>query len=186
MAKKKSKKNTYIFTKLVDDKNDIRGHIAYAIYKFEKVSHIEQFIKENHREPTAEEKEGFRASCCNPSRLEEYKERANIILNTFSNEVLRGAVNQIESDYIKDMDSHLDSVVRSAQHTLSKQYLHGILQSMIGTFLMAFVVWGIVTVVSKYDEEDLFPPQGSELNTKQTVPLPSDTTNNVKVAPFKK
>lgn len=178
MAKKS---NTYIFSRLVKDKDDIQGHIAYAIYKFEKVSHIEEFKKEHKREPNAEEKEEFRASCCNPARLEEYQKRAEMILDAFSNELLNEAANQIEADYIKKQDEHLKDIVQSSQPTMGKQYLNGILQSMIGTFLMAFIVWGIVSVVSKHNTDELFPPQGSSHQTEQVMPqaVPTDSLARV-------
>ena len=187
MGKKKTN-NTYIFSKLVKDKNDIQGHIAYAIYKFEKVSHIEDFKKKNKREPNSSEKEEFRSMCCNTARLEEYNKRAEMILDAFSNELLHETANQIEADYIKKQDEHLRDVVKSGQQSMGKQYLHGILQSMIGTFIMAFVVWGIVSVVSKYNAEKLFPVQKIEQKTESPAisPTPIDTTTIPKVSVQKK
>lgn len=161
------KSHTNIFGKLVRDKNDIQGHIAYAIYKFEKVSHIEQFRKDKKREPNEAEKEEFRASCCNPARIEEYNKRAEMILDAFSNELLNETANQIEADYIKKQDEHIREIVLSLQQPLGRQYLHGILQSMIGTFVMAFLVWGLVSVVSKHSAEELFPAKDATLQVRK-------------------
>lgn len=158
----KKANNTYIFSKLVDSKDDIRGHIAYAIYKFEKVSHIEEFKKTNKREPNASEKEEFRAICCNPVRLEEYKTRADMILDAFSNELLNEAANQIERDYIKGQEEHLKEVFRQTNPSLLKQYLHGIAQSMLGTIILALLIWLLVDVVSKNNVEDLLPKHQDE------------------------
>ena len=48
-----SRKYNFIYSKLVDDKDDIVGHIAYSLYKNEKIEFIEAFKKENSREPNA-------------------------------------------------------------------------------------------------------------------------------------
>ena len=99
-----ARKYNYIFRQLVKDKNDICGHIAYSIYKFDKVSYLDTFKKENGREPNEEEMNTFHNSCCTPARIEEYKHHAQSILGMFSNEVLRAAANQIENDYIRNQE----------------------------------------------------------------------------------
>ena len=40
-----ARKYNYLFSSLVKDKSDIQGHIAYAIYKFDKISYLDKFKK---------------------------------------------------------------------------------------------------------------------------------------------
>ena len=45
----------FIYSKLVRDEDDFVGHIAYALYKAEKVAYIEKFKSEHGgQEPTEE------------------------------------------------------------------------------------------------------------------------------------
>ncbi|WP_337631510.1 hypothetical protein [Prevotella pectinovora] len=145
-----ARKYNYIFRQLVKDKNDICGHIAYSIYKFDKVSYLDTFKKENGREPNEEEMNTFHNSCCTPARIEEYKHHAQSILGMFSNEVLRAAANQIENDYIRNQDAHMKHVLESVLTPTWKQYLHGIAQSVLGAFVLAFILWLSVSVVNRY------------------------------------
>ena len=157
-----ARKYNFIFSKLVKDKNDIQGHIAYAIYKFEKVSHIEEFKKKNGREPNEEEIDAFHESCCNPARLEEYHSHAEQIIETFSNELLKGVADQIESDYIKNQDDHLKSVVKSVMPSTGNQYLHGIVQSILAAILLPLFLWICIMIVNKYNFGDIHITVGKE------------------------
>ncbi len=157
-----ARKYNFIFSKLVKDKNDIQGHIAYAIYKFEKVSHIEEFKKKNGREPNEEEIDAFHESCCNPARLEEYHSHAEQIIETFSNELLKGVADQIESDYIKNQDDHLKSVVKSVMPSTGSQYLHGIVQSILAAILLPLFLWICIMIVNKYNFGDIHITVGKE------------------------
>ncbi len=160
-----ARKYNFIFSKLVKDKNDIQGHIAYAIYKFEKVSHIEEFKKKNGREPNEEEIDAFHESCCNPARLEEYHSHAEQIIETFSNELLKGVADQIESDYIKNQDDHLKSVVKSVMPSTGNQYLHGIVQSILAAILLPLFLWICIMIVNKYNFGDIHITVGKEAVT---------------------
>lgn len=157
-----ARKYNFIFSKLVKDKNDIQGHIAYAIYKFEKVSHIEEFKKKNGREPNEEEIDAFHESCCNPARLEEYHSHAEQIIETFSNELLKGVADQIESDYIKNQDDHLRSVIKSMMPSTGNQYLHGIVQSILAAILLPLFLWICIMIVNKYNFGDIHIIVGKE------------------------
>lgn len=55
------KKYNYIYSQLVEDKTDIIGHIAYALYKAGKIDCIIQFKKEHGCEPTETDIETFNA-----------------------------------------------------------------------------------------------------------------------------
>ncbi len=183
-----ARKYNFIFSKLVKDKNDIQGHIAYAIYKFEKVSHIEEFKKKNGREPNEEEIDAFHESCCNPARLEEYHSHAEQIIETFSNELLKGVADQIESDYIKNQDDHLKSVVKSVMPSTGNQYLHGIVQSILAAILLPLFLWICIMIVNKYNFGDIHITVGKEaVNPRQfetNPPVDSiQSLNNTTIKP---
>jgi hypothetical protein len=41
----------FIYSKLVENEYDIVGHIAYSLYKKDKIAHIERFRQKNSTEP---------------------------------------------------------------------------------------------------------------------------------------
>ena len=57
----------FIYSKLVRDEDDFVGHIAYALYKAEKVAYIEKFKSEHGgQEPTEEDlKPKYSCNKCN-------------------------------------------------------------------------------------------------------------------------
>lgn len=167
-----ARKYNYIFSKLVQDKSDILGHIAYAIYKFEKVSHIEEFKKKNGREPNEEEIDAFHESCCNPARLEEYNAHAEGILEAFSNELLKGVADQIEEDYIKNQDNHLKRILKSVLPSTGSQYFHGVIQSILAAVLLSIFIWISVSIVNKYNIGDIHITVGKQDATKPEMTVP--------------
>ena len=57
------RKYNYIYKQLVEDRGDIIGHIAYALYKEDKIEYINKFKEEhNNNEPTEDD-----LKCC-PSK----------------------------------------------------------------------------------------------------------------------
>ena len=50
------RKYNYIYKLLVEDRGDIIGHIAYALYKEDKIEYINKFKEEhNNNEPTEDD-----------------------------------------------------------------------------------------------------------------------------------
>ena len=86
----------HIFDLLVTDRDDIRCHIAYTLYKIEKESWIKNFKAKNHREPTEDERNRYKEDCCIPERIEAYKESAFGISKKFSEEIVKEAEGKME------------------------------------------------------------------------------------------
>jgi hypothetical protein len=146
-----ARKYNYLFSSLVKDKSDIQGHIAYAIYKFDKISYLDKFKKDKGREPTENEIEAFNSSCCTEARIEEYRQHADSILHDFTNNVLADATSQIEADYQNKQEEHLRKVIRETQPSLKAQYFHGVIQSVLGAIALALLIWIFVSIVNRYD-----------------------------------
>ena len=125
--------------------------IAYAIYKFDKISYLDKFKKDKGREPTENEIEAFNSSCCTEARIEEYRQHADSILHDFTNNVLADATSQIEADYQNKQEEHLRKVIRETQPSLGAQYLHGVIQSVLGAIALALLIWIFVSIVNTYD-----------------------------------
>ena len=74
----------YIYSQLVEDRADIIGHIAYALYKEDKIEFISKFKDENGGvEPTEEDLKPFNTISSTQSSLDKYKFIASCILQSF-------------------------------------------------------------------------------------------------------
>lgn len=128
------KEKTFIFNLLVDGKDDIQGHIAYALYKHDKIEWIKKKEEENGKCPTEEEKEEYRKICSYPGRLEAYKSRANDLLTIFSNNLLEEYSGVIEDKYIRSKDEKLKAMLDTIEEDHQKdrfERLKGVLKSVI-------------------------------------------------------
>ena len=82
------KQFNYIYSKLVSDDTDILGHIAYSLYKGEKVEYLEKLARKKDVD-THKALDHFHQISCLDSTLERYKLQAQTILLDYLNEVLK-------------------------------------------------------------------------------------------------
>ena len=88
----------FIYSRLVKDKSDMIGHIAYSLYKQEKVSWIEGHKQGNDgKEPTEEE---FKKSAeCYEKILEEFPQHEDVIFLLAKNYEFLGEKDKALSQY---------------------------------------------------------------------------------------
>jgi hypothetical protein len=95
-----------VYNELVSGEDDILGHIAYSVYKNQKLYEIDRF-KEQHdgRAPTDEEMEPFLTFSRSPTQVSFYKERAvslsQVFLNEAIGEQLEEAKESLKGDFLK-------------------------------------------------------------------------------------
>ena len=95
----------FIYRQLVKDESDVVGHIAYSLYKADKISFIEDYKKKHeNQEPSDERFEHFHESCCLPANIQRYRMQAVEILQGFVDDTLEETTKQIEADYVKHQD----------------------------------------------------------------------------------
>lgn len=137
----------FIYSKLVRDEDDFVGHIAYALYKAEKVAYIEKFKSEHGgQEPTEEDLKPFNDMTSTELRLSMYEQHAQRKFRDWLNDTLGEVGRGIEQDCNAN---HLELITQALQPMKAeptwKQYLHGILQSVLGAFifmlLMCFILF---------------------------------------------
>lgn len=189
-----------IYSKLVQGDGDMVGHIAYSLYKAEKVQYIKE-KKETMKVDVLPEEvvQEFASGRDNKTSIDHYRGMAEGILQDFIGGSFDDMSGQVISEVTNKLTKHMDSTIIPLLPTQKKEsrlskFGNGVLQSMVGTFLMAFVVWGIVSVVSRYSVEELLPPHGSSHQSEKVAapPIPSDSIaiRNIKpqevVAPDKK
>lgn len=148
------RKYNYIYKQLVDDEYDVIGHIAYSIYKSNKIEFIEKFKEEhNGLPPTEEELMSFHDVSCTTSSINLYQTKAEIILSDFLDEVLEEIRDDVEHDYINNHNAHLKSIIEPLVPKKSKQFFQSLLASLLGAFIFALIVAAFAFITS-YNHSD--------------------------------
>ena len=133
------------------------GHIAYSLYKAEKVQYIKEQKEAMKVDILPEEVvQEFTAGRDNQASLDHYRGMAETILQRFIGGSFDDMSEQVISEVTNRLTQHMDASITPLlpkKESGWKKFWNGVLQSMVGTFAMAFVVWGIVSVVSKYNPE---------------------------------
>ena len=176
-----AKKYCSIYSKLVQNEGDMVGHIAYSLYKAEKVQYIKE-KKETMKVDILPEKvvQEFTAGRDNNKSLEHYRGMAETILQKFIGGSFDDMSGQVIDEVTNRLTQHMDNSVLPLlpqKESGWKKFRGGVAQSMVGTVLLAFIIWGLVSVVSKHSIEEIFPPHGSTQHTEQVTvpPAPSDS-----------
>ena len=151
-----------IYKQLVEDKDDIVGHIAYSLYKQDKVEYINRFKEENGREPGEDELKPFHDASCLDGSIERYKESAINLLGSFLDETLSQTAHQLETEYEK----HLEDVIKP----LKTKWWEAIIQSVIGAFVFAILLAAFVFIYQN-NGSDIPIPIHQDEQTEEITPI---------------
>ena len=181
-----AKKYCSIYSKLVKNEGDMVGHIAYSLYKAEKVQYIKE-QKKTMKVDVLPEKvvQEFYSGRDNQKSLEHYRGMAETILQKFIGGSFDDMSGQVIDEVTNRLTQHMDNSVLPLlpqKESSWKRFWGGVAQSMVGTVVLAFIVWGLVSVVSKHSIEDIFPTQDSTSQAEQIVPSVHSASLAVEVA----
>lgn len=138
----------YIYKRLVESPSDIVGHIAYSLYKADKVQFINKFKEENGREPKEGELKPFHDTSCMEGSLNGYKELAITILRDFLDNTLAETIQQAESEYQRNYKENLREVIAPiAPLSKARRYAEGVFQSILGALAFALLVAAIAFII---------------------------------------
>lgn len=158
-----SRKYNYIYKKLVEDRGDIIGHIAYALYKEDKIEYITKFRKEhNETEPTEDDLKPFNDISCASGSIDKYKFIAANILQAFLENTLEETKHDIEENINKN---HIELIQKAIEpikpSSLGKSYLHGIAQSIIGAVFFMILMCAFVFLLNFSEQQYTFTIGGN-------------------------
>lgn len=144
-----SRKYSYIFSRMVENDADIVGHIAYALYKSDKINYIEHFKEAQKEEPTDDDLDAFHDVSSQPDSVKKYRFVAAHILRDFLDNSLEESIENMEKDC---NDRHADILRDVIKPLLPKKkstvFWHGVLQSVAGAFIFALIVAAFVFIKS--------------------------------------
>lgn len=137
-----------IYQRLVEDRTDIVGHIAYSLYKADKVEFVNHFKAKNNREPDEHELQPFHDSSCLDGALMRYRESAISILAVFLDNTLSETVRQLEHEVQSQYQENIKEATKELQPISKKRrYGEGIVQSILGALMFALLVAAIAFII---------------------------------------
>lgn len=149
----------HLYDELVRGQEDFVGHIAYSIYKSEKIQSIKDYCEKNHCEDMPDlEKEEFKRNAFLRAAL--YRENAENFLKIFRELYVAEAVKKQEKFYEEEihlLDKQYDEKYKAFQ---KRNYWAGVGQNVIST-VFTTAIWGfilfIIYIVSLASERGLLP-----------------------------
>jgi hypothetical protein len=170
-----SRKYNFIYSKLVEDNDDVVGHIAYSLYKNEKIEFIETFKEKHGSEPTELDLEPFHISSCTKGSLERFRRMAATILEEFTNEMLGSTIKNIEESVISNHKKYLKETINEIS---PKGFMYGVYQSIVGALLFLLLMAGIVFAINLNKKGTTISINDSSMNVEQTIIKDSIKTDN--------
>lgn len=163
----------YIYKKLVEDETDIVGHVAYALYKADKIKFIEDFkAKNNGRELGEMDLKPFHDISCLDTSIARYKTQALQVLQAFLHNTLDETTKQIEEDVIKRHKQSLSEIIEPIKPKRKwTLFWHGVAQSIAGAFFFALMVaaFAFIKTYSASDINISFGTKGTQTQVQQEI-----------------
>lgn len=170
-----SRQYNRIYSLIVEDDTDVIGHIAYALYKEQKIKFIEKKKDGNpDRHLSEEDWQHFNEVTCTGENIQRYRLQATEILQNFVDDALRETIKQIESDTKKNQADILTEIVEPLK---PKGWWNGVWQSVVGAAIFMIIAAGLVFIASLSDNEYSFTFGGSGSAKIEQVATPAAHTD---------
>jgi len=130
-----SREYSFIYKELVQDKNDLVGHIAYSIYKSQKILFIKRY-KEEHSGEEPPNSNFLDFHQFSKSHLQGYRLEAQTILLDWSNQSLADYTSDIDneaSEFKQKTIEEYTEKLKTALEKLKPGLARGAAQSMLGS-----------------------------------------------------
>ena len=149
----------FIYSRLVQSESDMIGHIAYSLYKAEKVSWIEGHKRDNGgKEPTEAEFKKYHEACCSEQRINSYRSLASSILQTFMGGSTDMMAEQVAREVSDKVTAHINENITPfmpKRESWKSRYFHGAMQSMIGAIVLPLLI-GLILFAWKHSINEVW------------------------------
>lgn len=176
-----ARKYSHLYELLVEDRADIIGHIAYALYKEDKIESISKYKAEHDGDdPSEESLEKFNEVCVCQGNIDKYKFVASCILQRFLDNSLEESKRDVEDSINRN---HIELIKKAIEpikpKSLWNNYLHGVMQSIIGALIFMLLMCAIVFIVNMSSQKHTFTftiGGDGNANVRETSIQKNDTT----------
>lgn len=186
-----AKKYCSIYSKLVQNEGDMVGHIAYSLYKAEKVQYIKE-KKEAMKVDILPEKvvQEFTAGRDNNKSLEHYRGMAETILQRFIGGSFDDMSGQVIDEVTDRLTKHMDHSVLPLlpeKESALKRFFNGVIQSIGGAIALSLIVWLFANVVGRFSLGDISVSYKDSDKSNQTeqVAVPPITSDSIAIEDIK-
>jgi len=156
------KEFNFIYEKLVSDRNDIIGHIAYSIYKQDKIDYIKS--KSKNGESIEEEiLKSFHEISSTTSSIESYKIKAEIVLQAFFENTLSEMTTDIEKEVTENHLQMLENVAKK----MKTPWWHNLIIGVAGSFVFALLI-AIIAFIIEFKGSSITIEINQKPNTEMT------------------
>jgi hypothetical protein len=167
------------------------GHIAYSLYKAEKVQYIKE-KKEAMKVDTLPEKlvQEFTAGRDNNKSLEHYRGMAETILQRFIGVSFDDMSGQVIDEVTDRLTKHMDHSVLPLlpeKESALKRFFNGVIQSIGGAIALSLIVWLFANVVGRFSLGDISVSYKDSDKSNQTeqVAVPPITSDSIAIEDIK-
>jgi hypothetical protein len=154
------------YSALVQSDVDMTGHVAYALYKRDKLKFCESFAASRQRAPSADELQVFIDSANLSTRISAYRTEAEAALQDFAQEVLEVQLDEQEAAFNARLAGELRAA-RSFSRAVWENLVANLLAIAVGA-LVVLVVYGarigfvpLAADVFGYDVAERASPRGA-------------------------
>ncbi len=128
------------YSRLVQSDADMTGHVAYALYKRDKLKFCESIDASEQRPVEARELEIFIRSANLPTRIDAYRTEAEKALRDFAQEVLNGQLVELDHEYQAKLAAELKAA-RSFWRSVGENLVANLLAIAV-TALLLLIIYG--------------------------------------------
>lgn len=171
------RKFSYLFSQLVQDENDMIGHIAYSLYKSNKIEFIKQYkVEHEDKNPTEDDLDAYHKAV--KTSIPALRIQAEQILSNFTQLTMDETVFEIESDIKNNQEKALKDIITPLIPPKPKGpwdgFLMGVLVKGVQALLLAVILFFLIFAASAKDDFwgtiRKFIPEGHTTINSQTGP----------------
>lgn len=179
---------------MVQNENDMIGHIAYSLYKAEKVQYINEYKKDHKVDLVPDEVvQEFTVGRESQTSIDHYRGMAESILQDFMGGSFDAMSEQVISEVTGKLTRHMDATIMPSlpkKESWWIKFWNGCLQSIGGAIALSVIVWLFANVVGKFSLGNInvsYSDNNKLDKTEQVVvpPAPSDSMAVNEVKPQK-
>ncbi len=140
MEERQTQEHNYMYSKLVENQDDILGILAYSIYKRQKIEYIQTKRTAKGRELTDDDLEEFFRISNTPSQMQFYRAEAELLADEFLAQALSTELGKVESEQERRYEQRLLLELKG----LRCGFWSGVAQSLIGSVVFVLFVGLVV------------------------------------------
>lgn len=137
-----------IYNLIIEDENDIIGHIAYSLYKSDKIAYIEDFRENNGRDPEEKDLDEFHRISSIPANIERLKMHAASVINDVIFENIRDIEKEVEDKAYRASKQTLSEIIeplkpKSFWSNLGENVFFSLIGSIIWVILFSLLIFAL-------------------------------------------